>query len=301
MKKHFLYIMLFFSLSGFSQIAKYNHFPTMKPLHILDDKQDNISFAYSMRVIESDYEGPLIRLRRASDNAEQDFGWAENDIVDVVAIDAWRGGSNVYLRTWYDQSKENLNAIQTTRNQQPRFFPDASKPYFQGDGVNDYLTVITPNGLQDVTNAGREGSILSIMRPTRRAQHGFGVLTGNNRWSSHSNWSNGSLFFDPGFCCNATNSRSFDNNSNNDVWGNYSFIRTSTNSIIRVDAVEKLNAALTTGRSTSRDNFAIGWAEGDQTTFRATTSFTEFIMYKTNISIPQVQEMESNSITFWGI
>ncbi|HBS11541.1 MAG TPA: hypothetical protein DEO36_03215, partial [Flavobacteriaceae bacterium] len=107
------------------QIAQYNHFPTMKPSHILDEKLDDISFAMSFRILESDYEGPLVRLRRASDNAELDFYHADNDIVDVDAINTWRAGANVYVVVWYDQSSLGRNAIQPTQNRQPRFFPNA--------------------------------------------------------------------------------------------------------------------------------------------------------------------------------
>ena len=55
----------------YGQIANYNHYPTIKPSHILDEKLTDISFAFSMRVLESDYTGAIVRLRRASDNAEK--------------------------------------------------------------------------------------------------------------------------------------------------------------------------------------------------------------------------------------
>ena len=283
----------------FSQIGHYNHYPTTKPFHILDEKLTSISFAFSMRVLESDYNGPLIRLRRDGDNAEQDFGWGDNDIVDVAAINAWRAGNNVYVRTWYDQSGLNRNAIQTDVTRQPRFYPDTTQPYFQGDGNNDYLIINTPNGIQDVTNSGDEGTVITIARATNRNQHSFGVLNNSNRWSTHINWGDGNLYFDPGICCNST--RSFNNTANVGIWEIYTFIKTNTNVIARSGGTQRFNGIHNRGRCTRTDDFTIGWANGNQTNLHSNTGFIEFIMYRTDINAIEYQEIEQNSIIFWGI
>ena len=294
-----IFIVLLSPLVMHGAISNYNHFPTHQPTHILDEKLTNISFAFGMRVLSSDYNGPLLRLRRASDNAQQDFSWGDIDIVDVTAINTWRNGSNVYVHTWYDQSGLGRDAVQVTNNRQPRFYPDATMPYFQGDGSNDHLTVDTPNGIQDVTNAGKEGTVLSVMRATTKNQHTFGVLTGVNRWSSHVNWSNSNLYFDPGICCDQN--RFITNGSNANVWKMYTFVKTNTNIIIRTNAVDKLNAVHTKAKCTRTEDFAIGWATGSESGNHATTSFTEFVMYKIDISSVEYQEIENNTITFWGL
>ncbi|WP_275316293.1 hypothetical protein [Tenacibaculum bernardetii] len=305
MNKYILNILVLFTISGYAQIANYNQFPKMKPHHILDDKLDNISFAFSMRVLESDYNGPIVRLRKTVIllgvvvQEEEDFGWGDNDIVDIEAINAWRGTSEVFVRTWYDQSGLGRNAEQALTVSQPRFYPDASTPYFQGDGINDHLTIDTPNGIQNLTNNGNEGTVIGIMRATNKAQHTFGVLINTNRWSTHINWNDQNLYFDPGVCCN--NPRNFNNSANLNVWEIYSFIRTSTNVIARSGAIQRFNGTHTTGRCTLTEDFAIGWATGNQLTNHATTSFNELIMYNTNINTVQVQDIELNSITFWGI
>lgn len=271
----------------------------MKPMHILDEKLTDISFAFSMRVLESDYNGPIIRLRRAGDNAEQDFGWGDDDIVDINAINTWRGGNNVFVHTWYDQSGLNRDAIQTNINQQPQFFPIINQPFFQGDGVDDYLIIDTPNGVQDVTNAGNQGTVITIAKASTKSQHSFGVLTNSDRWSSHINWSNNNLYFDPGICCNAT--RFFPNAGNLGLWEVYTFIKTNTNAIARSGGVQRFNGAHTTGRCTRTEDFAIGWANGNGTGNRSTTGFIEFIMYRTDIVASEYQEIEGNSIIFWGL
>ena len=290
---------MLFSGMGYAQIGNYNQFPALKPSHILDEKLTDISFALSMRVLESDYTGPLLRLRRASDNTQRDFSWGDNDIVDVTAINTWRNGANVFMHTWYDQSGLGRDATQVTNNRQPRFYPNDAIPYFQGDGSNDHLTVDTPNGIQDVTNSGDEGTVLTVLRATTRNQHTFGVLTSVNRWSSHVNWSNNNLYFDPGICCDQN--RFISNGSNVGVWMLYTLVKTNTNVIIRSNAVDKLNAVHTKARCTRTEDFAIGWATGNESGNHSTTSFTEFIMYKTDIATTEYQEIEDNAMTFWGL
>lgn len=300
MKKfiHLVFYLFFVQITA-AQIANYNQFPTLKPSHILDENLTDISFALSMRVVVSDYEGPLVRLRRASDNAQQDFGWAENDIVDVTAIDAWRSGSIVYMVTWYDQSGLGRNATQSTAANQPRFYPVASKPYFQGDGSNDHLTVNTPNGIQDVTNAGNQGSVLAVLNATTKSQYTFGVLTGSDRWQTHTNWSDNNLYFDPGICCNSP--RAFNNNANVGVWKQYTFVKSSTHVFVRSNGFLRFNGTHTTGRCTRTEDFAIGWATGNQPGGHSTTSFTEMIMYKMDISTTLIGDIEQDTITFWSL
>ena len=291
----FLFVIVWSFCTG--QIAQYNYFPTMKPSHILDEKLDDISFALSFRILESDYEGPLVRLRRTSDDVELDFYHNDNDIVDVDAINTWRSGANVYVVTWYDQSGLGRNAIQPTKNRQPRFYPNAAKPYFQGDGSNDHLEVQT--SIQVVTNSGVNGTVFMVASATKKSQHTFGVLRGVNRWSSHINWSNNNLYFDPGICCN--NPRYYSNGASVGVWKQYTFFKTNTHVVARLNGVEKINGVHTKGRCTINDNFTIGWAKGDQSYNHSTTLFQEFIMYSTDVSTAYYQEIENNAMLFWSL
>lgn len=65
------------------------------------------------------YTGPCIRVRRSSDNAETDIGFANNRL-NAFAIEAFRGTSSLFLVTWYDQSGNNLHATEgTPANQCP--------------------------------------------------------------------------------------------------------------------------------------------------------------------------------------
>lgn len=294
-----LFVFLFTITIGCGQVILYNQYPSLTPSHILDEKLTDISFALSMRVLESDFNGALIRLRRESDNAERDFGWGDNDIVDVAAIDNWRAGSNVYIHTWYDQSGLGRDAIQTTMTLQPQFYPDVSLPYFQGDGTDDHLTIDTPQGIQDVTNSGAEGSVLTIIKTTNKTQHSFGVLTGTDRWSIHGNWSGNTFYFDPGICCN--NPRSFANSDGANIWQHYVLIRKNGQVIMRRNGLEKVNGTYSNGPCTRTEDFAIGWATGDQSIYHSTTGFIELIMYKIDIPEMEYEDIEENAIIFWNL
>jgi len=61
-----------------------------------------------------------VRLRRSSDNQEQDFYTTASGILNLSAITAFAGGSNLFASVLYDQAG-NANLTQTTQSQQPQF------------------------------------------------------------------------------------------------------------------------------------------------------------------------------------
>lgn len=74
--------------------------------------------AYSLRPLRTQYVGPLFKLRRASDNAELDF---YVDLLtfrlDLDAIASWAGGDS-FCVTWYDQSGNGVDLIETVASRQ---------------------------------------------------------------------------------------------------------------------------------------------------------------------------------------
>ena len=292
-----LLVCLLLEVMASAQIAQWNNFPTRRPSHILDEELTNISFAFSMRVLESDYNGPLIRLRRSSDNAERDFGWGDNDIVDIAAINAWRGGSNVFVVTWYDQSGLGRNAVQNTRNFQPRFIPDATRPYFFGDGSNDRLDVNT--SIQTLTNGGVNGSVIMVSYSTRRSQFTFGTRqpgANSNRWIVHQNWSDSRIYFDSGRCCDGVRSAA----NVSDQWQQMSFVRANVVQTIRRNGTVLRTGNYTNGRCTATNGFGILYSNGNNSQF-ATNRITEMVMYRMEVNNTALQELEEDQIDFWNI
>ena len=78
-----------------------------------------IAVAYSLRKLKSSYTGSAIRVRRSSDNAEQNIGFIANGDLDTVTLLSFVGAGNGFVTTWYDQSANSRNAYQTTAAYQP--------------------------------------------------------------------------------------------------------------------------------------------------------------------------------------
>lgn len=106
-------------------------------------------FAYSVaRRLSEDYTGPLLRVRRASDNTELDIGYTATNEVDKSAITAHCGASVGYVVTLYDQSGNGRHMQQPTASNQPSVYNGSSlltsgtnaRLYAQLDGTNDSWT-----------------------------------------------------------------------------------------------------------------------------------------------------------------
>ena len=86
---------------------------------ILDSISDSVG-AYSLRKLRNSYNGACIRVRRSSDNAEQDIGFVNNQL-DTASLLSFVGSGSGFVKTWYDQSSlGGNNAFQNTNNNQPR-------------------------------------------------------------------------------------------------------------------------------------------------------------------------------------
>jgi hypothetical protein len=83
------------------------------------DVYPSASRAYSLRLLRTAYTGFAIRVRRSSDNAEQDIGFTSSGNLDTTALTSFVGGSNGFVTTWYDQSGNGANATNSTASNQP--------------------------------------------------------------------------------------------------------------------------------------------------------------------------------------
>jgi Concanavalin A-like lectin/glucanases superfamily/Alpha-L-arabinofuranosidase B, catalytic len=88
------------------------------------------SGAYSTRLLKSSYTGPVVNVRRNSDNATLDFV-ADNfgnlsNTQSVVTIDTWLASTTGNVTTWYDQAYSN-NFIQVTNASQPQIVKNGGK------------------------------------------------------------------------------------------------------------------------------------------------------------------------------
>ena len=77
-----------------------------------------LKLAAGLHKLKSSYSGAALRIRRSSDNTEQDFGFSGNDL-DVAAISTFIGGGTAYVKTLYDQSGNGNHLSQTSTGNQP--------------------------------------------------------------------------------------------------------------------------------------------------------------------------------------
>lgn len=113
----------------------------------------NAQVAYSLRKLRLEYSGSAIRVRRSSDNAEQDIGFVNGNL-DTASLTSFCGAGDGYVTTWYDQSGNGNNATQTTAGNQPLIYQSnviflSTKPSVLFN--NAFLTMNSSISLQNFT------------------------------------------------------------------------------------------------------------------------------------------------------
>lgn len=135
--------------------------------------------AYSLRKLSpnSVYSGAAIRVRRSSDNTEQDINFVSsspNAEIDTVALLSFVGSGNGFVTTWYNQGSGASDAIQTTAANQPKIVNSGSlylvnsKPSIQGGQAGSSIDL----------------NITSITQATQSTFAVFEILTTNTSATS---------------------------------------------------------------------------------------------------------------------
>jgi len=129
--------------------------PSATPAARLLNSYPNAAVAYSTRLLRNGYSGSSIRVRRSGDNAEFDFGFDSNGNLNTSSLTSFciagGGTQNGFVTTWYDQSGNGNNAVQTTAANQPIIVSGGtlltlsgtgvSRPILRFDGVNDSMAL----------------------------------------------------------------------------------------------------------------------------------------------------------------
>jgi hypothetical protein len=140
--------------------------------------------AYSIsRRIMSAYSGPLFRVRRSSDDAEQDIGFDVNGDVDLAALNAFVGANDGRIRTVYDQSGYARHLNQTGATLQPWVRTAGSN-----ETVNSKLAIRFAGG-QSLDTTGT-GTAAQIIGATVSAYTHMGVIRATTAGSSTTPYQN---------------------------------------------------------------------------------------------------------------
>jgi hypothetical protein len=114
---------------------------------LLLDLYPSAAAAYSLRKLRNAYTGSAIRVRRSSDNTEQDIGFDSNNNLNQSALTTFVGANNGFVVTWYDQSGNSKNATQTTAANQPQIVSSGvviltnTKPALKFIDLGDHLQI----------------------------------------------------------------------------------------------------------------------------------------------------------------
>ena len=114
--------------------------------------------AYGQRRLFSGNAVAAMRVRRASDNAEQDIGWVGNAL-DASALTAFCAGTQGFVTTLYDQGPNGYHMRQSNPARQPIVVSGGVwLGSIQFDGIDDYLVTAqlsTNNAKQVATFNGK--------------------------------------------------------------------------------------------------------------------------------------------------
>lgn len=188
--RYILIILVFLSVGAKAQMvikAHANYRPFAQPAaNLLLDDYPNAAAAYSLRKLDKDYTGALIRVRKdTTGQPEQDIGFVGNDL-DTAALKSFLNARSGFVVTWYDQSGNGRNATQSTQANQPRIALNGVIDRRSGDlalvydGTNDYLENNTNGFLVNsvshyaVSSRGNDANTLRTIYST-------GILTGATR------------------------------------------------------------------------------------------------------------------------
>jgi hypothetical protein len=144
------------------------------------------------------YTGSAIRVRRSSDNAEQNIGFDVSGNLDTTALTSFCSGTNGFVTTWYDQSGNSNNATQTTAASQPQIVSSGSvininsKPSLLTDGTNDSFTITSISTL--LTNY----TLFNVGKRSASSVKYFGMAGGTSPGQGHLFWSDNNFYFQKG-------------------------------------------------------------------------------------------------------
>lgn len=165
------------------------------------DLYPSAAAAYSLRKLRTAYTGSAIRVRRASDNTEQDIGFV-NNVLDTTSLTSFCSGTNGFVKTWYDQSGNSRDATQTTAANQPQIVSSGSvltlnsKPRMSFDGTNNYfdhsLNVNSGYSLisavvRNLNNSGGIDGVYNFTAPNNRLMNGMMSNAQSANWGLYIN------------------------------------------------------------------------------------------------------------------
>jgi hypothetical protein len=258
---------------------------------LLLDAYPNASAAYSVRKLRTAYIGSAIRVRRSSDNAESDIGFTGLNL-DTTTLTSFCGSGNGFVTTWYDQSGNARNAINSTAANQPQIVSSGSVfnninglPSIRFDGSNDSLQSSTYTTISPPYTAFLVNKWISTSAQPYLMDLGRDSAIGRLDISSPAK--NG-ITFNGG----TVNSTRLINFTDTLLWF---VLPNGTSSNLSIN-----NETIVSGGTGTRTTNQVTFGMYGGTTANANSYYTEFILYPVNQSSNRTG-IESNINTYYGI
>jgi hypothetical protein len=131
------------------------------------DRFPGAAAAYSLRNLVGTSNPNVVRVRRSSDNTEQDFTAAQ---VTDGTLTTFCGAGDGFVRTWYDQSGNGRNATQITTGNQPQIVSNGT---LLTEGSRPTLSFIAASNTYLTAN-----SLASVYAGVNQPLSSFAVLKG---------------------------------------------------------------------------------------------------------------------------
>jgi len=142
--------------------------------------------AYSLRSLSNSYAGPVVTVRRSSDDAEEDFTASE---VSDGTLAAFCGGGDGFVKQWWDQSPNANHASQSSSGSQPQICDSGSLIISEGKPALsfalDFLAAASTWGISGTSDR----SFFSVVEPGNLVTGYYYLGIGDNSATSSSqNW-----------------------------------------------------------------------------------------------------------------
>ena len=165
---------------------------------VLDEYPTNSFSAYSLQKLRADYSGNVIKVRRSSDNAEQDIGFTGNSL-DIGSLLTFVGSGDGFVTTMYNQTTVSAQTMsQSTANSQPKIvnsgslITDSDNGFaaIQFDGVDDHFTGASLGGPYDLDfyRVGSTTDTKFIMISGATDKFSYAIDDGSTTTTLSGNW-----------------------------------------------------------------------------------------------------------------
>lgn len=165
--------------------------PTAAFIGLLDT-YSGATAAYSLRRLSTAYTSALIRVRRSSDNAEQDISYDSNNVLDETALTTFVGANSGFITKFYNQGTgSSLDFEMPTAISQPRIVNAGtidkknSKPSIYFDGSNDYMYIASSaSSMSFLHKTGQKALFIAAQAGTSSNPNASYVFMSNNSLTS---------------------------------------------------------------------------------------------------------------------